>query len=174
MSRRTTYFQHRSTFFPYSQGRDSYQTMAEKKEIDMPVDEAIHKASQSNITKSTKYHEIHGTTLKTPPHAYAHLEVISPANPGLTLDELTLRQYLTSALKQFLGVTGMGISIDLLKVSGRECWVRVPRQDLGALASALTAWVGSGSASGFRICAAGDWLGALVGRHEQRAIWGDS
>lgn len=67
----------------------------------------------------------------------------------------------------------MGMPIDILKITGRECWVRVPRQDLGAFAAALTAWVGTGSASGFRIYAAGDWLGALVGRYEQRKLWGE-
>lgn len=140
-------------------------------EIDTPVGEAIAKASQT-IPKSTKTHEIYSTTIKTPPYAYAHLQVICPTDPDMVLDELTLRQYLTAALKQFLGVTGMAVSIDILDVSGSECWVRVPRQDLGAFTSAVTAWVGSGSASGFRICAAGDWLGALVGRHDQAKIWG--
>lgn len=152
--------------------------MADEMEIDSPPVEAINTASHSNATKTTKYHEIYGTTIKTPVYAYAHLEVFgpSPTSPDTApLDELTLRQYLTAALKQFLGLTGMGISIDILKVSGRECWVRVPRQDLGAFASAITAWVGSGTAaSGIRICAAGNWLGALVGQHDQRLIWGDS
>lgn len=148
--------------------------LTDRMEIDTPLDEAIIKASQATASKSTKYHEIYSTTIKTPPHAYAHLEVIYPTNPHAILDELTLRQYFSAALKQFLGITGMGISIDILKVSGRECWVRVPRQDLGAFAAAITAWVGSESATGLRICAAGDWLGALVGRHDQRTIWGDS
>lgn len=142
-------------------------------EIDTPLGEAITHASQT-ASKATKYHEIYSTVIKAPPHAYAHLQVICPTEPDIVLDELTLRQYFTAALKQFLGVTGMGISVDILKVSGPECWVRVPRQDLGAFTSAVTAWVGSGSASGFRISAAGDWLGALVGRHDQRNLWGGS
>ncbi|CAN8095801.1 unnamed protein product [Discula destructiva] len=143
-------------------------------EIDVPLDKAAPSVSQTNTFKSTKYHEIYSTTIKTPLYAYAHLEVICPTSPATILDELTLRQYFTAALKQFLGVTGMGIAIDFLKVSGRECWVRVPRQDLGAFASAITAWPGSGSASGMTICAAGNWLGALVGRHGQSTIWGSS
>lgn len=147
--------------------------MNDNMEIDIPLDEVINKASQTSA-KATKYHEICGTTIKTPPHAYAHLQVICPTDPGITLDELTLRQYLTAALKQFLGVTGLGISVDILKVSGTECWVRVPREDLGPFTSAATAWTGAGSAAGLRICAAGDWLGALVGRHDQRTIWGES
>ncbi|KAF3760194.1 hypothetical protein M406DRAFT_343340 [Cryphonectria parasitica EP155] len=124
------------------------------------------------FSHSTKSHDIYSTTIKTPPHAYAHLELITTATQELVLDELMLRQFLTSALRQFLGLTGMGIPIDILKVAGRECWVRMPRQDLGAFSSALTAWTGSGPVSGIRICAAGDWLGALVGRHDQQKIWG--
>lgn len=149
------------------------EKMQDKTEVDIPLDESIIKASQTGA-KATKYHEIYGTTIKTPPHAYAHLQVICPTDPSMALDELTLRQYLTAALKQFLGVTGLGISVDILKVSGPECWVRVPREDLGPFTSAVTAWVGAGSATGFRLCAAGDWLGALVGRHAQKTIWGES
>ncbi|KAJ4425308.1 hypothetical protein N0V82_000118 [Gnomoniopsis sp. IMI 355080] len=142
-------------------------------DIDTPLDEVITEASQT-AAKSTKYHEIYSTTVKTPPHAYAHLQVIRPTDPDIVLDELILRQHLTAALRQFLGVTGMGIAVDILKVSGAECWVRVPREDLGAFTSAVTAWVGAGSTSGFRICAAGNWLGALVGRHNQKTIWDES
>lgn len=147
--------------------------MAEKMDVDTPLYESITKATQSK-SKFAKSHDIYTTTLKAPSYAYAHLELIT-ANQESVLDDLTLRQYLTAALKQFLGLTGMGLSIDILKVSGCESWVRVPRQDLGAFAAALTAWTGSGgSISGFRVCAAGDWLGALVGRHDQRKIWGAS
>lgn len=142
-------------------------------DVDIPLDEVINKAS-GPAAKSTKYHEIYSTTIKSPPHAYAHLQVICPTTPEITLDELTLRQQFTAALRQFLGVTGMGISVDILRVSGPECWVRVPREDLGAFTSAVTAWVGAGNTSGFRICAAGDWLGALVGRHHQKTLWGES
>lgn len=159
--------------YPPSSVSPILEKMNDKMDIDVPLDESIAKASQTN-SKSTKYHQIYSTTIKTPPHAYAHLQVICPTDPDMILDELTLRQHLTAALKQFLGVTGMGISIDILKVSGPECWVRIPREDLGAFTSAVTAWVGAGSASGFRVCAAGDWLGALVGRHDQSQLWGES
>lgn len=149
------------------------EKMADIMDIDTPLDQAITKASQT-AGKSTKYHEIYSTTFKTPPYAYAHLQVICPTDTDIILDELTLRQHLTAALRQFLGVTGLGICIDILRVSGPECWLRVPREDLGAFTSAVTAWVGAGSMSGFRICAAGDWLGALVGRYNQTLIWGES
>lgn len=146
--------------------------MADAMDVDTP--DEIPKTKEAQKKSSKPSSTIYTTTIKTPPHAYAHLELITTSQESV-LDDLTLRQHLTSALKQFLGLTGMGMPIDILKVSGRECWVRVPRQDLGAFAAALTAWTGSGgSASGFRICAAGAWLGALVARHDQRKLWGES
>ncbi|PSS02457.1 hypothetical protein BD289DRAFT_238973 [Coniella lustricola] len=145
--------------------------MKDAMDIDMPLAEAIESASKTT-TRSSKSHDIYTTTIRTPPHAYAHLELIT--RQELHLDELLLRQYLTSALRQYLGLTGLGISVDILKISGQEGWVRVPRQDLGTFSSALTAWIGTGSASGFRIRAAGNWLGALVGGHDQQNIWGEA
>ncbi|KAI3400201.1 hypothetical protein diail_4086 [Diaporthe ilicicola] len=137
-------------------------------EIDPPVQEAPSKAKGSK----SKSREIYSTTIKNPTYAYAHLELITSSD--LLLDHLQIRSYLTSALKQFLGATGSGMPIDILKMQGKECWVRVPRQDLGAFAAALTAWTGSGTSVGFVIRAAGDWLGALVGRHDQSRFWGES
>ena len=81
-----------------------------------------------------------------------------------SFDALTIRTYLTSALTRFLGQTGAGIPIDLLKIndpaqkSERDdegdakkkngkiverstCWIRVPSQDLAAVCAALTSWV---------------------------------
>ncbi|KAG6353904.1 hypothetical protein INS49_005161 [Diaporthe citri] len=137
-------------------------------DVDVPVQDALIKAKG---TKS-KSREIYSTTIKNSAYAYAHLELITTNN--ILLDELQIRSYLTSALKQFLGATGSGMPIDILKVQGKESWVRVPRQDLGAFAAALTAWSGSGASTGFVIRAAGDWLGALMGRHDQRRLWGES
>lgn len=140
---------------------------AETMDVDVTVSEVLAKSS----SKTSKSHEICSTTIKTPTYAYAHLELITTNN--FVLDDIQLRSYLTSALKQFLGATGSGMPIDILKVQDKEAWVRVPRQDLGAFAAALTAWSGSGNSTGFIIRAAGDWLGALVGRHDQRRLWGE-
>jgi len=51
-------------------------------------------------------------------------------------------------------------------MSKYDCaWVRVPREDAAAVVSALSSWIG-GSGSGtnvaWRICAKGNYLGALV------------
>ncbi|POS75291.1 hypothetical protein DHEL01_v206313 [Diaporthe helianthi] len=143
---------------------------AETMDVDTPAQE---EGPAKSSRKKSKSHEIYSTTIRNPTFAYAHLELITTTNNS-TLDELQLRSYLTAALKQFLGATGSGMPIDILKVQGKESWVRLPREDLGAFAAALTAWAGSGNSTGFVIRAAGDWLGALVGRHDQRRLWGES
>lgn len=138
----------------------------------MDVDSSVQELATKAKGAKSKSREIYSTTIKNSTYAHAHLELITTNN--IILDDIQIRSYLTSALKQFLGATGAGMPIDILKVQGKETWVRVPRQDLGAFAAALTAWSGSGPSTGFMIRAAGDWLGALVGRHDQRKLWGES
>ncbi|RYP79819.1 hypothetical protein DL769_002764 [Monosporascus sp. CRB-8-3] len=129
--------------------------------------------------KSQKFHELATATISAPPWAYAHLELFSSntgssSSSGEELDALQARSYCAAALKQFLGVRGAAIHLDVLKVEGRECWVRLPRDDLGAFAAAVTAWQGttqSGCHSTLRIRGCSDWLGTLVGRQAQDRLW---
>ncbi|KAI1477904.1 hypothetical protein K445DRAFT_314795 [Daldinia sp. EC12] len=125
--------------------------------------------------KVKKSHELASITIKAPRYSYAHLELFSAstADPGV-LDALQVRSKCTSALKQFLGTTGLGIPLDILKVEGQDCWLRVPRDDLGAFSAAITAWQGSyqdGVHSSLRIRGCSDWLGALVGRDREDELW---
>ncbi len=71
------------------------------------------------------------------PHTYLHLSLPS-SNPAPQiassssssqppLDPLTARTHLTTALIRFLGETGAGVPIDILKIENRDVWVRVPR-----------------------------------------------
>ena len=78
------------------------------------------------------------------------------------MDALTARTYLTSALAQFLGLTGRAIGIDILKAEGRDCWIRVAREDGVAVERALVAWGAEGVA--WRVRGVGAWLGGLGGR----------
>lgn len=107
------------------------------------------------------------------------------ASSPQSLDALSARTYLSSALSQFLGLTGTAIPIDILKIENKaatsstdqktlasnyDCaWVRVPREDSAAVVAALSSWIGgsgSGNGSGanvaWRVCAKGNYLGALV------------
>ncbi|KAL7650588.1 hypothetical protein ACMYSQ_010365 [Aspergillus niger] len=117
-----------------------------------------------------------------------------PSTSTSPLDPLTARTYLSAALSQFLGLMGTTIPIDILKVSppsssssteggktggsGNTVWTRVPRDDAAAVVAALSSWIGGGtgtntngggdaaggSSVAWRVCAKGNYLGALVNR----------
>lgn len=116
-------------------------------------------------------HELTSLTIKTPPFAYAHLELQSSAAPStnIDIDALTIRANLTSALTQFLGLSGSAISVDVLKIEGRECWVRVPRADLAVFVAAVGGWVVGGV--GWRVRGKGNWLGGLLARRGEERVW---
>ncbi|QYT05868.1 hypothetical protein H0G86_012746 [Trichoderma simmonsii] len=122
-----------------------------------------------------KSQELLTCIIKTPPFSYVHLELLTnPPDAAVELDNLQVKSYCTAALRQFLGLTGTAIPLDVLKVEGSECWVRVPREDLGSFAAALTAWKGTsdgGIESLLRIKQCSDWLGAMVGSHGQDRLW---
>jgi ribonuclease P/MRP protein subunit POP8 len=132
--------------------------------------------STASTPKVSKSREIVTLTIKAPPFSYAHLEVLSAdvsAKPT-ELDALQVRSYCTSALRQFLGIAGTAISLDILKVEGSDCWLRIPRDDLSAFSAAITAWQGTvdnGAHLTLRIKACSDWLGSLVGRADEEKLW---
>lgn len=100
-------------------------------------------------------------------HTYLHLTLLAssyPIHPSNLppIDILTARTYLTSALDQFLGMTGTAIPIDFLKVKGRDIWIRVPREDGAAVVGALSQWIGKDDALSFKVSGKGFWLGAVV------------
>jgi len=118
--------------------------------------------------------EITARTIKTPPFAYACVDLITASASENSLDELTARSYITSALTQFLGLTGSAISIDVLKVEGGDCWIRMPREDLSIVTAALGGWVGGNETDGkvaWRVKASGNWLSLVVGRRRLENIW---
>ncbi|KAH7371959.1 hypothetical protein BKA66DRAFT_384893, partial [Pyrenochaeta sp. MPI-SDFR-AT-0127] len=59
------------------------------------------------------------------------------------IDPLTVATLLSHPLSSYLGTTGAAIPIDILKTSGREVWVRIPRQDARGFRASLSGWVGS-------------------------------
>ncbi|KAI0408070.1 hypothetical protein F4802DRAFT_448058 [Xylaria palmicola] len=143
-------------------------------------------STATSAPKTTKKsHELARSVIKAPPHSYAHLELLtttessslsSGADEAEALDALQVRLYCASALRQFLGATGLAIPLDVLKVEGQSCWLRLPRDDLGAFAAAITAWQGTtqdGVHSMLRIRGCSDWLGALVGQQDEWRLWTD-
>jgi ribonuclease P/MRP protein subunit POP8 len=126
--------------------------------------------------KSTHHrgHEITTRTIKAPYFSYICLELVSDTGAGINLDEITVRSYITAALTQFLGLTGSSISVDIMKVQGKECWIRVPREDLSPVIAAVGGWVGGNEAdgsAGWKVNASGNWLSALVAERGVERLW---
>lgn len=64
--------------------------------------------------------------------------------------------------------------MDILKVQGGDAWVRIPRDDLGSFAAAITAYRGTvedGVERVLRVKQCSDYLGAMVGSDGQDRIW---
>ncbi|CAI7676815.1 unnamed protein product [Penicillium pancosmium] len=149
--------------------------------------EASSSAPLKRKAEGTSSNTIHFTS-RNPPWTYLKLQLIPQPDSSSPqpLDALSARTYLSSALSQFLGVTGTAIPVDILKVENKattsktdqstsystignkyDCaWVRVPREDSPAVVAALSSWIGGGSGNGanvaWRVCAKGNYLGALV------------
>ena len=146
----------------------------EEMDKDTYMDNTDVAASKRKSNPSTKVHEITSKTIKTPPFSYALLRLKSEATTEPQLDELTARSYITSALTQFLGLTGSAISIDLLKIDGSECWIRMPREDLSPVIAALGGWVRNINGKervGWRVVGSGNWLSTLVGNRGIEKVW---
>ena len=147
--------------------------------------------------KKTKSRTLTESTIRAPQFAYAHLRLHSATLSEMTntntnttdfttddnndedgdqnqnqnqTDPLQVRAYCTAALRQFLGDTGAGMGVDILLIRGGDVWVRVPRGDLAAFVGAIAAYGGMETTL-FRTRACGDWLGSLLGRAEQHALW---
>lgn len=99
-------------------------------------------------------------TIRALPYSYLHLSLVSVVPRQDPIDYLTARNHLTSALEQFLGLTGAAIPIDFLKVEDQDIWIRVPREDGKAVQEAASSWVSD--VVGWRVKGKSECLGALV------------
>jgi len=100
---------------------------------------------------------------------YFHLSLYCspPSLEASTLDAITARTHLTSALRQFLGLHGQAIPVDLMKIEGQDVWVRVPMEDASAVQAAVSGWTGGdakfegGRTVGWRVKGRDEWVGRL-------------
>jgi ribonuclease P/MRP protein subunit POP8 len=109
-------------------------------------------------------------TLRATPYSYLQLSATS-IDGRVTrhpLDAITARTYLTSALSQYLGLTGTAIPIDILKVTDQDIWVRVPKEDARAVIAAIGQWANASVGISLKIEGWGDWLGGVVVGGEMR------
>ncbi|RVX69396.1 hypothetical protein B0A52_06992 [Exophiala mesophila] len=114
-------------------------------------------------------------TLRQPPYTYFHLSLrrlaLTSLQPQESVDEITARTYLSSALQQYLGLTGTAISIDILKVQDCNVWIRVPQDDEVGVTASLSQWVGTKDLT-WKIEQKGTWLGGVTGRGTGgRQLW---
>jgi ribonuclease P/MRP protein subunit POP8 len=153
-------------------------TMAEVP-IDTPMTEAPTLSNRKRKISANKGLEQHALTISKPPYTYLHLRLISTSSSSAQktiLDELTAKSYLTSALTQFLGLTGSAIPIDILKTEGNDVWIRTMREDGSAVVAAVGGWVRAVAGEtegemGWRVVGRGNWLGGLVGRERCEGVW---
>ncbi|KAH7318720.1 hypothetical protein B0I35DRAFT_250351 [Stachybotrys elegans] len=134
--------------------------------------------SQASLVGKTglqKSHDLLTCTARAPQFAYIHMELVTDDGGAAELDNIQVMSYCTAALRQFLGLTGMAIPLDILKAEGADCWVRVPAPDLGSVAAAVTAWKGTvdgdGRACLLRVKQCSDWLGTMVGGDGLDRLW---
>ena len=107
-------------------------------------------------------------TISDLPFKYFHLVLVvsNTSTPvSASLDILTARTYLTSALQQYLGLSGTAIPVDILKMAGNEVWIRVPRETGNGVQGALSQWLGKDGNVSWRVKGQSDFVGILaVGR----------
>ncbi|KAI5788363.1 hypothetical protein EDC01DRAFT_162417 [Geopyxis carbonaria] len=130
---------------------------------------------------SSKPRPIERVTIRNHDWSYAHLQMIydPPYTPAESSgaewppDILTWRTSLTSALKQFLGVTGTAIHIDILHLDKDEAWLRIPRVHMEKFGTAVSGYVGTseGRTVGFRTVSIGEFLHGILGRQAEKSVW---
>lgn len=142
----------------------------------MSTEEAVAptKMARNKLESQHRGHAITSKLIKAPAFSYICLQVISELEKPPDLDLLTARSCITAAVTQFLGLTGSAISVDILKVDQKECWIRVPREDLSVAVAALGAWIGGtelGGRIGWRVKAVGNWLSVLLAQSSSQDLW---
>ena len=116
---------------------------------------------------SSKKANQRSVVITRPPYTYFHLSLLSSTSlststtPQEPLDILTARTHLTSAIRQYLGLTGTAIPIDFLKVEGRDVWIRLPREDAPAVQGALSQWIGKDGSVSWHIKGNSNWIASL-------------
>lgn len=134
--------------------------------------EAVQARGLQSLMAETKF------TLRNSSYSYIHLRIADQAansashqqKAQLELDEITVLSHLTSALSQYLGLTGTAIPVDVLKVQALEAWIRLPIEDERAVVAALSQWVGNGGVT-LRVLGRGSWLGGLQRGIDDAKLW---
>ncbi|RAO73665.1 uncharacterized protein BHQ10_009677 [Talaromyces amestolkiae] len=160
--------------------------MASQEDVAMTTEPAPKPATNTTATKSTQQQQ--RLTSRNPQWAYFKLQLIPHSHhtiKNFSIDALTARSYLISALSQFLGLMGTTIGVDILKIENPSSplpeqkgmkigadvpnvWIRVPRDDGAAVLAALSSWAGSLSSSSGSV---GAGAGESEGVEEGSVAW---
>lgn len=153
-------------------------TATESTAITLPTTQATSQTSttaNNNRKKRRKKPPTNQTLsqfpIRKPEWTYIHLQHISSSTTA-SLDAVTAHLHLTAALSTYLGLHGTAIPIDILKLEGREIWIRVPAEDRAALIAAVGGWV-SGNGEGWRVRGWSHWNASGVGRDGGKDLFGD-
>lgn len=123
-----------------------------------------------SVEKENLYNE-RSIAISDLPFTYVHLCLVRTTTPTAaspSLDIITVRTYLTSALQQFLGLAGTAIPIDILKLEDTNVWIRLPREDSRAMQGALSQWIGKDGNMSWQIKGSGESVGALLAANSSR------
>ena len=126
----------------------------------MPPSHVLRNDPDANNQLSPSH--IHSHTLRRPQWTYFHLCVLRTDGNSPSLDIITTRQNINSALSRFLGFMGTTIDVDILKLEGEEVWVRVPRDMAKAFHEAMSGWTSAGGQTKYVIKGRDDWLVKLA------------
>lgn len=136
-------------------------------------------SSQKRSHSTSKSQTLASFPLRNPTWSYVHLEHITPPPQSSStpsspapLDALTAHVHITAALNQFLGLHGAAVPVDVLKLAGREVWIRVPAKDRSALVAAVGGWVGR-QGEGWRVRGWSSWSAGAKGREGGRDLFGN-
>ncbi|CAN9348606.1 unnamed protein product [Alternaria sp. RS040] len=122
-----------------------------------PTSSNTKKRKRKDNAQEKQVHILHQSTFRKTAWSYFHLILLTPgtaSTPPATastdstttttsLSPLLASSLLTHSLRSYLGIAGTAIPIDMLKISGRSVWVRIPRQDARAFRASLSGWVGT-------------------------------
>lgn len=122
----------------------------------------------TNTQESTKEVSL---SLRDAPYAYIHISVANSSRASSSLDEITIRQHLLAALKQYLGLHGTAIEIDILKISGLQAWLRMQRDDEMAVVASLSQYSGNSNHDFIRVLDRSSWLGTLTNSANSGNLW---
>ncbi|KAF3926069.1 hypothetical protein ABW20_dc0109407 [Dactylellina cionopaga] len=126
-----------------------------------------HPTEQRFTVRKPEWHYLHLRMTFDPPHP---VDFTSPSYPP---DLLTWKTHLSTALNQFLGLSGTAIPIDFLHLNGPEVWTRIPREDATRFMAGISGWGQEveGRTVGFRVLASTEVLMGIVGG-EGRDLFG--